>query len=161
MISKDDIIKAKQKKKKVWSSPKVKLLTFVKLYLFIWPCWLGLGWGTGCPWRPAASFPVVHGLSGCGLWASLLHGMWDLSSPARDQICIPCIAGWVFNCWTTELCKLTPSAHEASHAASLFFHCAICWWKLSYGLMFGAPSLGLFWSVLVMMLQGLCVCVCV
>ena len=32
MISKDDIIKAKQKKKKVWSSPKVKLLTFVKLY---------------------------------------------------------------------------------------------------------------------------------
>ena len=53
-----------------------------------------------CGWdlslRRIDSLIVVHGLSRCGRWAlslqclgSLLCGMWDLSSPARDQIHFP------------------------------------------------------------------------
>ena len=31
-----------------------------------------------------------------------LQGMWDLSSPTRDQTCIPCIGRWSLNHWTTR-----------------------------------------------------------
>ena len=33
---------------------------------------------------------------------SLLHGMWDLSSLTRDWPCVPWIAGWILNHWTTR-----------------------------------------------------------
>ena len=34
---------------------------------------------------------VVHGLSNCGTRAQLLNGMWDLSSPTRDQTRFPAL----------------------------------------------------------------------
>ena len=45
-----------------------------------------------CPTRAS---PVWH----MGLVA---QGMWDLSSPTRDQACIPCIGRWILNPWTTR-----------------------------------------------------------
>ena len=29
-------------------------------------------------------------------------GLWDLSSPTRDQTCVPCIGRWILNHWTTR-----------------------------------------------------------
>ena len=47
---------------------------------------------------------MAQGLSSCGtqaqqLWLrpSLLQGLWNLSSPARDQTQVPCIARWILN----------------------------------------------------------------
>ena len=34
--------------------------------------------------------------------AQLLHGMWDVSYPARDRAHILCIARQILNCWTTR-----------------------------------------------------------
>ena len=35
--------------------------------------------------------------------ASLVaEGIWDLSSPTRDQTCIPCIGRQILNHWTTR-----------------------------------------------------------
>ena len=45
--------------------------------------------------------PECSGFSSCIAWAQLLHGMWDLSSLTRDWTCVPCIAKWILNCWTT------------------------------------------------------------
>ena len=44
----------------------------------------------------------LHGLSICGAWAYLPHGIWILSSPTRDQTQVPCIARQIFNYWTTR-----------------------------------------------------------
>ena len=41
-------------------------------------------------------------LSMCGTQASLPHGMWDLSSPIRDQVTVPYIGRWILNHWTTR-----------------------------------------------------------
>ena len=41
------------------------------------------------------------GFSSC-VWAWLPHSMWDLSSPTRDQTCVPCITRWILNNWTTR-----------------------------------------------------------
>ena len=49
-----------------------------------------------------AIFCSVHGLSSWGSWAQLLLGMWDLSSLTRDRTCIPCMAIWTLNPWTTR-----------------------------------------------------------
>ena len=38
-------------------------------------------------------------LSGCGIWAYLLQGMWGLSSPTRDPSHLPCIARWILHHW--------------------------------------------------------------
>ena len=48
------------------------------------------------------SVVVAGGLSSCGTWAWLPRGMWDLSSPTRDQTGVPCIARQVLNHWTTR-----------------------------------------------------------
>ena len=48
------------------------------------------------------SFVAVCELSSCGAQASLSRGLWDLSSPARDPTCIPCIGKQTLNCWTTS-----------------------------------------------------------
>ena len=50
----------------------------------------------------AGSFIAAHRLSTCSARAQLFHGMWDLSSPIRDQACIPCIASRLLNHWTTR-----------------------------------------------------------
>ena len=48
------------------------------------------------------------GLSSCGVRALertcvlLPRGMWDLSSPTRDQIRVPCIGRRILNHWTTR-----------------------------------------------------------
>ena len=53
------------------------------------------------------SFAEVHGLSSCStpalysVWASLLPGIWDLSSPTRDKTHI-CTARQILNRWTTR-----------------------------------------------------------
>ena len=39
---------------------------------------------------------------------SLLHGIWDLSSPAGDWPCIPCIARQILNHWTTREVPVEP-----------------------------------------------------
>ena len=39
-----------------------------------------------------ASVVVAHGLSSCGAWALLLHGMWDLPGPGLEAVS-PALAG--------------------------------------------------------------------
>ena len=34
------------------------------------------------------------------MWAQLLHNMWDLRSQRLN--CVPCIARWILNHWTTS-----------------------------------------------------------
>ena len=41
-------------------------------------------------------------LSNCSARALSFCGMWDLSSPARDQTLVPCIARQILNLWTTR-----------------------------------------------------------
>ena len=40
-------------------------------------------------------------LFSCGPWAYLLHTVWELSSPSRDQTCVPCSGRQILNHWTT------------------------------------------------------------
>ena len=50
-----------------------------------------------------AKFSLWHvGFSGCGSWAGLPCGMWDLSSLTRDQTLVPCIGKRILNHWTTR-----------------------------------------------------------
>ena len=91
-------------------------LTHLFIYLFIW--WaLGLSCGTQdlrcAMWDLSLgltdSLVVAQWLQStraqlCGAQAQLLHGMWDLSFPARDWTCVPCIARWILNhCSTREV----------------------------------------------------------
>ena len=39
-------------------------------------------------------------------WAQESHGMWDLSSPTRDQTHVPCIGMGILNHWTTRVVHL-------------------------------------------------------
>ena len=64
---------------------------FKKKYLFIWLCQVLF---------------IAHGLSSCGTQA--LRGMWDLSSPTRDQTGISCIRRQILNHWTT---RESPPSH--------------------------------------------------
>ena len=54
--------------------------------------------------RHAGSFVVVQGFSSFGLWACLLHSMWDLSSPTRNQTRVPYIARQIFFFFFLPLC---------------------------------------------------------
>ena len=56
-------------------------------------CWLLFWWNTGSR---------VYGLSSCGAWASLPSGVWDLSSPTKDQTHVLYIGRWILNHWTTR-----------------------------------------------------------
>ena len=50
-----------------------------------------------------ARFSLWHvGFSGCGSWAGLPCGMWDLSSLTRGQTLVPCIGKQILNHWTTR-----------------------------------------------------------
>ena len=71
---------------------------FFHVYLFIWLCWVLVA----AHEIFIASYRVFHGLSSCGAWAQQLSGMWDLSSPTRDQTHVPCIARWIPNHRTTR-----------------------------------------------------------
>ena len=64
--------------------------------------------------RCMQSLFVACSLPSCGAglqstWASVVavyrlrcFMAWDLSSPTRDLTCIPCIARWILNYWTTR-----------------------------------------------------------
>ena len=50
-----------------------------------------------------AKFSLWHVVfSGCGSWAGLPCGMWDLSSLTRDQTLVPCVGKRILNHWTTR-----------------------------------------------------------
>ena len=48
------------------------------------------------------SLVVACRLNSCSTWAQLLHGIWDLSSPNKDQTRGPCMAGQILNHRTTR-----------------------------------------------------------
>ena len=48
------------------------------------------------------SFVAVCRLSSSGMWASLLQGVWDLSSQIKDRTHVPCIAREILNHWTNS-----------------------------------------------------------
>ena len=54
------------------------------------------------------------GVSSWGTWASLLRGMWNLSSPTKDWTWVPCIGRQILNHWTTRGIPI-----------------ALLWWNLS------------------------------
>ena len=56
-------------------------------FWFIWLRWVSV---------------AAWGLCSCGAHCWLPHSMWDVSSPARDQTCVPCLAKWILNHWTTR-----------------------------------------------------------
>ena len=69
------------------------LFCFLK-YLFIYLAVSGPSWGT---W----DLSLWHlGARACRL--SCPVAQWDLSSPARDQTCVPCIGRHILNHWTTR-----------------------------------------------------------
>ena len=35
-------------------------------------------------------------------FSAMLHSMWVLNSPTRDQNCVPFIVRWILNHWTTK-----------------------------------------------------------
>ena len=48
-------------------------------------------------------FVVVCGLSSCGDYSNLVAPcIWHLSSPTRDQTCVPCIRRQILNHWITR-----------------------------------------------------------
>ena len=49
-----------------------------------------------------SSVVAACGLSSCGTWAQLIHGMWDLSFWTKNQICVPYIGRQILNHWTTK-----------------------------------------------------------
>ena len=89
------------------------------IYLFTWWHWVVVAacgifrggvqilwlWCTGCSMQAS----VVRALrfSSCGTWSWLPCSMWGLSSLTRDQTCIPCIARWILNHWTSREVSFT------------------------------------------------------
>ena len=65
-----------------------------KKKVLIWLCWV---------------LAAECRISCCGEWvSSVVPGLgcpvalWHLSSPTRDQTCIPCVGRWILNHWTTR-----------------------------------------------------------
>ena len=58
----------------------------------------GLSWGFFFFFFSVLAVLGLH----CGGQASLPHGMWELSSPTRDQTYVLCIGRQIFNNWTTR-----------------------------------------------------------
>ena len=50
----------------------------------------------------AQTLAVVCRLSSWGVRASLLHDLWDLTSPTRDWTSVPCTARQILSHWTTS-----------------------------------------------------------
>ena len=53
------------------------------------------------------------------------QGMWDLSSPTRDQTCVPCIGRQILNHWTA---REVPNFLLIQYL--FFFHSFLCSGKL-------------------------------
>ena len=68
----------------------------------------------------AGSLLQCVAFSSCSMWASLPCHMWDLSSPTRDQICIPCIGRWILNHGPTREVPLYVCSSTISLSGSLF-----------------------------------------
>ena len=80
----------------------------VSLQLWHAGCFFSLQlWGMGsracglCSLCHVGSLVEVHELSSCGM-GLVARGMWDLSSPTRDQTHVPCIGRWILYHWTTR-----------------------------------------------------------
>ena len=65
---------------------------------------VALGLSSCGTWAPehVGSLLVARRLSSCIVRAQLPRGVWDLSTPTRDQTHIPCIGRWILNHWTTR-----------------------------------------------------------
>ena len=55
--------------------------------------WFLLLWGTGSRCMQA-SVVAVHGLSSCGTWAQLFHGVWDLPKPGIKLVSPALVGGF-------------------------------------------------------------------
>ena len=55
----------------------------------------------------------------------LLYGMWDLSSPTREQTYVPCIARHILNHWTTR--EVLRAITVITVLVTSILHCR--WWK--------------------------------
>ena len=77
---------------------KKKKKKYIYIYLFI----SVFGCIRSQLWRVGSFVMGCRLLSSCSTQAQLLHSMWNLSSPTRDQTCIPCIRRQILNHWTTR-----------------------------------------------------------
>ena len=70
---------------------------------------------------------AVSGLS-CGMRAQLPCSMWDLSSPTRNLIHVPCIRRWILNYWITRdvSSALSQRVFFNSAATLVFFSRSVC-----------------------------------
>ena len=98
----------------VWFSPS----SFLS-HALVFHC-ISFGWFIASSlWRAGLLLWCMHsscglGLSSWGTWASLLRGMWNLSSPNKDWTWVPCIGRQILNHWTTRGIPI-----------------ALLWWNLS------------------------------
>ena len=78
------------------------LFFFFSYYYFFkfWLCWVFIALLRVFLLRSSGS--EVHKLSGCLQVGQLLQGMWDLSSPTREQTSVPCTGSQILNHWTTR-----------------------------------------------------------
>ena len=104
---------------------KVSLVCYVdglsgfKSFYFIWLHQVSVGtyviFNASCKvfcWG-AQTLVVACGLRNCGVRAYFLHGMWDLTSPARDWTSVPCTTRQILSQWTTsEVSGFKPSLHN-------------------------------------------------
>ena len=109
-------------------------------FIFIWLRWaLGnagsLSLHVG-PFAAAQAQVVAHRLSNCGGQAQLLHIMWDLSSPTRDQTHVPCIARWILNHQRSP-CTVLLTPFFSAFSCVMFF----CSWNfiMFYSISFNNP----------------------
>ena len=80
----------------------------------------------------ARTLGVVRGLSSRSPLAWLHWGLWDLSSPTRDRICIPCIAKQILrevpghvNSLQNQVCPFcTVPEREAKSSLIIVSHCS-------------------------------------
>ena len=81
--------------------PRVDVSVAVQLLLFPFFFLLGCA-GLCCSAFQRLLQQQYEGYSVCCVQAQMPQGMWDLSSPIRGQICIPCIRRWTLNPRTTR-----------------------------------------------------------
>ena len=106
-------------------------LFFNILFIYLWLCWVfvaarGLSLvaasrGYSLRWLlllwSMGSRRV--GFSGCGVWAQLLRGMWDLPWPGL-RTHVPCIGRWIVNhCTTREVPTFTSKVGGTSAVVSV------------------------------------------
>ena len=73
----------------------IYLLLFFKIFIHLLGC-------VRSQLHHMGSFVAVCRLSSSGMWASLLQGVWDLSSQIKDRTHVPCIAREILNHWTNS-----------------------------------------------------------